>query len=181
MDKPFKYQWLDAIRSTSGPKKAITRWILINLGLHAKDDGSCCFPTYKTQAKETGCNERTINRNLEIAEAEGWIKKKGHRGKGQAWRNYEYILLVPDKVRAESPHVSKVRAESPRADEKVRTLTTEGEDFDDKKVRAESPINSSVKSSINLQEENQKNPPDDTGDFSGFQEKGNGELFGIPY
>ena len=135
MGKPFRYQWLDAIRSTSGPKSPMTRWILANLCKHANSDGSNCFPTIELQAKETGATEKTVRNCLNDAEAEGWIKRQSRKDKGQAWRNYVYELLIPDNVRQLLPHVDdKVRQELPHVDDqrcgnsfqKVRYLVPEG-------------------------------------------------------
>lgn len=73
---------------------ALSRWLLVVLADHANEDGKC-WPSQATLARRTGMGRSTVNRKLEMLEANQLI----HRISGNSERSTMYHLLVPEQDR----------------------------------------------------------------------------------
>ena len=73
---------------------ALSRWLLVVLADHANEDGKC-WPSQATLARRTGMGRSTVNRKLEMLEANQLI----HRISGNSERSTMYHLLVPEQYR----------------------------------------------------------------------------------
>ena len=69
---------------------------MICLGLHAGEHGGSCYPTIETLADETGLSRQSVMSHLKTAAADGWITRRARASKGQAWRNFDYTLAIPE-------------------------------------------------------------------------------------
>ena len=65
----------------------------MTLATHADRDLSC-YPTTRRLAGATGLSERAVCTHLELAEQEGFIRRR-LRGEGKSWKNYIYSLCLP--------------------------------------------------------------------------------------
>lgn len=104
-DKPFRYRWLDLVRSESGPRCGV-RHILDELSRFMDLDGGHCFPSQETLAVTSGRSERNVNELLSEAEDKGWIRTFKHRGRGRAWAQQSYIATIPEHLKFLLDHKS---------------------------------------------------------------------------
>lgn len=68
--------------------------IYIVLARHS-NDGSCCFPSYKTIADKAGCSDRTVMKTIDSLEEKKLIlKEKRKTSKNKQMSNMYYIMSV---------------------------------------------------------------------------------------
>jgi len=93
----FKYRnW---IKSENGPPNPTTRHILHAVSFYMNEDGRSCFPTLDNIVNDTKYSKSTVQRHLDTAYKHKWIDRYEHKGSGQSWRNYGY--LIPTKLVAQ--------------------------------------------------------------------------------
>lgn len=90
------FTWRSAVASDRGPKHAVTRHVLLTLGLHMNEKGGSCFPSIDTLVQETALSRPTVIKHLQMAHADGWIEKTTVGLRGKRWRRSEYVALIPE-------------------------------------------------------------------------------------
>ncbi|MCG7985662.1 MAG: helix-turn-helix domain-containing protein [Candidatus Thiodiazotropha lotti] len=94
----FKSGWTRHIMSKNGPTKPNTRFVLLALAQFMDSDGSNCFPSVRTLSTTTGMSKTTIQKQIHIAESEGWINISTASGSGQGWKRHIYHPTYPQGV-----------------------------------------------------------------------------------
>ena len=131
-----------------GPTNPTTRHVLLTLATHINIEGKA-WPTTLTLTAETALTERSVCTHLEIAANEGWIERMASKGKGKAWKNYTYRLVIPP-LGTELRSVANlgVRAESGAHAAEPNALATERDDsLALKDVQSNNVINTSYNNS----------------------------------
>lgn len=116
--KPL-FSWRSAVCESN--LKATTRHVLLTLSLHMNERGGSCFPSVDTLAAETSLNRATVIRQLQIAEATGWLHVT--RSVGRTSNRYEAV--VPPKL---EPSCKTTVAENDGRTERPSQKTTVAED-----------------------------------------------------
>ena len=133
-----------------GPTNPTTRHVLLTLATHINKEGKA-WPTTLTLTAETALTERSVCTHLEIAANEGWIERMASKGKGKAWKNYTYRLVIPP-LGTELRSVANlgVRAESGAHAAEPNALATERDDsLALKDVQSNNVINTSYNNTGN--------------------------------
>lgn len=90
--RPFILSWRAAVLNSQLPSSA--KLPLLALAEFADLDGRSCYPSIARVAELSSQNERTVRRQLDAAELNGWFSRQT-RGTSQGWRRYEYTLHIP--------------------------------------------------------------------------------------
>lgn len=61
--------------------------------------GGSCFPSVDCLVEETGLTKRSVCTHLEMAEREGWVRRRVHGFKGRGWKRHEYEPAIPPHAR----------------------------------------------------------------------------------
>lgn len=83
------FTWRSAVCESA--LKATTRHVLLTLSLHMNERGGSCFPSVDTLASETGLNRATVIRQLQVAEANGWLVVSKSKGR----TSNRYVAAIP--------------------------------------------------------------------------------------
>ncbi len=98
MSQEPKYErlnrWRMAVVNSSLPFH--TKALLVCMGIKWMNENLTCFPSQRTIATVLGCNVKTVNKHLKIAEKEGWLSVTP-RGTDKGWRRNEYYGFIPAK------------------------------------------------------------------------------------
>ena len=89
-------QWRNKVASKNGPPDATTRLTLLCIALHMKKDGTSAFPSQQYLAERAGLTERTVQKHIQRAVEQGWLKRR-KRSRGR-WPHYEYEIAVPSHI-----------------------------------------------------------------------------------
>ncbi|NMQ21442.1 hypothetical protein E4P82_20870 [Candidatus Competibacter phosphatis] len=74
-----------------------TRCVLWALSIGFMDErGEHCFPTIEHLMQATGMSNKTIIKNLGIAESQGWIHRRRY-GRTRGYRRWNYVAMIPEK------------------------------------------------------------------------------------
>lgn len=139
--KPL-FTWRSAVASEGGPPRSTTRHVLLTLSLHMNEKGGSCFPSTRTLAEETGLSRRSVETHINLAVADGWLRKRLIGLKGQRWRRSEYEATLPTRWGTTFP-----------TSEKGGVTDDEGGEPRDQKVGNDVPTSSSVSSSRSSSED----------------------------
>lgn len=80
--------------SAAGPSSAVVRHVLLTLSIRWNEDGESCYPSIATIAAQTALNRRTVQRAVQAAIEEGWIRREPRRSGGRSW---SYVATMPDE------------------------------------------------------------------------------------
>lgn len=139
------FSWRHAIcKSELDPS---TKLVLFALSFYMNEMGASCFPTQVQLAADTSLSERCIRYSLQKACKLGFLKRQLHGFKGQKWKNHEYHAAIP--IGTSQYKGPAILSGAPKKD---RQMTTEGPANDGKKDRHQLPTNTSVNSSLTLQQ-----------------------------
>jgi len=92
--RPLLFEWQKQVASDNGPHHT-TRHVLLTLSLYSRKDGTGAYPAQRTLAEDTGLGLYTINTHLQLAEHEGWIRRKRRQSERGAHVSPEYQLTFP--------------------------------------------------------------------------------------
>ena len=98
--RPFAAQWRDAVLSTDGPPKLMTRLVLLALAKYMNGAGENCWPSVEIIVTDTGLARRSVLRHLAEAKASGWVRVRSRGANGQGWRRHAYSPTLPRGVTA---------------------------------------------------------------------------------
>jgi hypothetical protein len=135
-DMSRAWTWRHLIIKSELP--ATTRHVLLTLSCFMNEVGGGCYPTQEDLAKASGLSDRAVRTHLDLAEKEGWLKRREHGFRGQKWRNTEYWALWPDPLDVD-------KGEEPRS---APSAPSSGTSF--RKVRNHVPTTSPDNSNIPL-------------------------------
>ena len=92
----FKSSWQHLILERS-ELPTDTRCVLWALSIGFMDErGEHCFPTIEHLMQATGMSNKTIIKNLGIAESQGWIHRRRY-GRTRGYRRWNYVAMIPEK------------------------------------------------------------------------------------
>ena len=89
-------EWRRIIGSPFCPLPTGTKWALTVLSRYGDKDGQNIFPSQRELAYRAGVSLKTVNHALQLADNEGWIRRKvmgSQNGKG--YKRHVYELAVP--------------------------------------------------------------------------------------
>jgi hypothetical protein len=72
--RQFRYAWLDAVFSESGPEGPVKRAVCAALFKHMDDHGRC-WPSLATITKAAGCSRSTAADAINALDDEGWLER----------------------------------------------------------------------------------------------------------
>ena len=165
-----------------------TRHVLMAVSIYMNEQGESAFPSQALLARDTGYSERTVGTHIRLAVSEGFLIVVKNIGHGQSWAQSFYEPDLPEYVHARvdeqrqerknrrsrkmqalsdrysgtttTEKVRKLTTEGEETDgKKVRKLTTEGEETDGTKVRKEVPTNTPINSSVNTSKKEKGDGP----------------------
>lgn len=93
-----KSEWTRIVMSKNGPAKPNARFVLLALAQFMDSDGSNCFPSFRTLSETTGMSKTTIQKQIHVAEGEGWLQISTSSGSGQGWKRHIYRPTYPQGV-----------------------------------------------------------------------------------
>lgn len=107
-NEPLVVRWRKAFLSNRGPEEPVAIALLLYLSCKMQADGSRCFPSIRTIARELRCNEKTVKRYV-AALRDSWLDVTPRRtnengGPTKGGRVNQYFPRFPRMVGAQNPH-----------------------------------------------------------------------------
>ena len=99
---PFVVRWRKALLSENGPEKPMTRYVLDVLSKYMQPDGTQCYPSTRSIARDSGLSERAVCQHLALGADGGWIVKTSRQAGGREWRSHLYIPIIPSGADSQS-------------------------------------------------------------------------------
>lgn len=115
--RPFTARWRDAVLSTDGPPKPMTRLVLLALAKYMNGAGENCWPSVEIIVTDTGLARRSVLRHLAEAKDSGWVRVRSRGTNGQGWRRHAYSPTLPRGVAAAPRQDEGGATEAPRISE----------------------------------------------------------------
>jgi hypothetical protein len=104
LDSPSIAEWRVAVASSWGPKRHMTRLLLLALSVLMQRKGrSYIRATREELAEATGISPRWVSEVALEAQRAGWLIRMRPRGVGTEHRTYKYAPAVPHDRDSEVP------------------------------------------------------------------------------
>ncbi len=125
---PTSFTWRRAMTASDLP--STTKLVLFVIAEYASSIDDTCWPSIDQIADRATLSTRAVTKHLDVAEAEGWIRRWKSRKSGRKWAHGHYRLTVPGDVARRARDDLSLDIAGVQADESERRSGNSGQ-FDE--------------------------------------------------